>query len=402
MRCWAPMKRIEFVFFDAGGGHRSAATALALAIHDKQLPWEIHLMNLQENLDSLDVLRKLTGVRIQDFYNSMLKSGWTMGSRQLMRVLQGFIRFYRKPVVRRLKEYWAQSAPDMVVSFIPHFNRALCESFGKAFPGRPFVTILTDIADYPPHFWIERQEQYFVCGSERAVGQARALGHPKERVFQASGMILHPIFYAPQTADRATERKRWGLEPDAPTGLVLFGGQGSWAMSEIAERLDKSDLELQLILICGKNFRLMNELRERKWRIRCHVEGFTKEVPYYMHLSDFFIGKPGPGSLSEALSKQLPVIVECNAWTLPQERYNAQWIKERGVGLTLRSFREIVPAVNFLLRPEEFTRFRENTCKQPNRAVFEIPGFLEDILQRTTQLDGSGNGEITKCAAQAE
>ena len=173
-------------------------------------------------------------------------------------------------------------------------------------------------------------------------------------------------------------------------------------MSEIAERLDKSDLGLQLILICGKTFRLMNELRERKWRIRCHVEGFTKEVPYYMHLSDFFIGKPGPGSLSEALSKQLPVIVECNAWTLPQERYNAQWIKERGVGLTLRSFREIVSAVNFLLRPEEFARYRENTSTQPNRAVFEIPGFLEDILQRTTQLDGSGNGEITKCAAQAE
>ena len=40
------------------------------------------------------------------------------------------------------------------------------------------------------------------------------------------------------------------------------------------------------------------------------VEGFTKEVPYYMRLSDFFIGKPGPGSISEALAMKLPVLVE--------------------------------------------------------------------------------------------
>ena len=44
----------------------------------------------------------------------------------------------------------------MVVSLVPHFNRALRESFDKAFPGRPFVTVLTDLADYPKHFWIEK------------------------------------------------------------------------------------------------------------------------------------------------------------------------------------------------------------------------------------------------------
>jgi 1,2-diacylglycerol 3-beta-galactosyltransferase len=376
------MKRIEFVFFDAGGGHRSAATALELAVREKRLRYEAHLMNLQEILDSLDILRKLTRVRIQDFYNSMLKSGWTLGSRQLMRVLQGFIRIYHRPIVRRLEEHWRRCTPDMVVSFIPHFNRALRESFGRAFPGRPFVTILTDIADYPPHFWIEREEQFFICGSERAVGQALAMGHQKDRLFQTSGMILHPIFYAPQPADRESERKRLGLHPELPTGLVLFGGHGSQVMREIFERLDKSGLELQLILICGKNTALMRELRARKSRIRCYVEGFTQEVPYYMHLSDFFIGKPGPGSLTEALAKQLPVIVESNGWTLPQERYNALWVRERNVGLTLRSFRDIVPAVCDLLRPENFSRYRENARKKPNRAVFEIPGFLEEIFQR--------------------
>ncbi len=104
-----------------------------------------------------------------------------------------------------------------------------------------------------------------------------------------------------------------------------------------------------------------------------------------MGLADFFIGKPGPGSLSEALSKQLPVIVECNSWTLPQERYNAQWIKERNVGIVLRSFRKIVAAVTELLEPENFGELRANTARQSNRAIFEIPEFFETIFQREAE-----------------
>jgi len=52
-----------------------------------------------------------------------------------------------------------------------------------------------------------------------------------------------------------------------------------------------------------------------------------------MWLSEFFIGKPGPGSVSEALAMGLPVLVEAGNKTLAQERYNVEWIEEQGVGL---------------------------------------------------------------------
>ena len=116
-------------------------------------------------------------------------------------------------------------------------------------------------------------------------------------------------------------------------------------MLEIARAAGASKLELQLIFICGRNEKLAEALRARKSRLPRFVEGFTTEVNRYMQLADFFIGKPGPGSVSEALAMQLPVIVECNAWTLPQERYNADWVLEKEVGVVLRSFHEIVPAV---------------------------------------------------------
>src|SRR5215831_14992749 len=377
------MERIEFGFFDAGGGHRAAATALKMAAQAQQLPWDVELTNIQELLDELDILKKYAGIRIQDFYNQMLATGWTLGSKELMRLLQGVMRLYHKKTVRLFEKHWRETQPDMLVSFVPHFNRALYQSFEAACPGRSFVTILTDIADYPPHFWIDRQPPCLLCGSDRPVAQARVMGHPDDRIFQASGMILHPRFYEPPIQDRLAERAGLGLRPDLPTALVLFGGHGSKVILEIAERIEASGLQMQMICICGKNEKLAAALRERKWRTPMFVEGFTTKVNYYMQLADFFIGKPGPGSVSEALAMKLPVIVECNAWTLPQERYNTDWVLEKEVGVVLQNFRGIEPEVAQLIQPTTLARYRENAAALQNRAVFEIPTVLQTILEKS-------------------
>lgn len=374
------MPTIDFLYFDAGGGHRAAATALKAACEMQQRSWQIRLVNLQEVLDSLDIFRKITGIRLQDIYNHLLAKGWTLGSAQLLPLMQGVIRMYHRPGVNLLEKHWRATHPDMVVSLVPNLNRAACEGLRRALPHVPYVTILTDLADYPPHFWMEKQEQHFLCGTERAVQQALTMGHAAGRVFRASGMILQPKFYEPITVERRSERVRLGLKEDLPTGLVLFGGQGSRVMRDIAERLNTASLQIQLILICGKNDALAARLRARNWRMPVFVEGFTREVPYYMDLSDFFIGKPGPGSLSEALHMKLPVIVERNAWTLPQERFNTEWVRENHFGIVVPSFREIVPAVEQLLEPQFYAACRAKAAAMQNRAVFEIPDFLSRIL----------------------
>src|SRR5579872_6310609 len=373
-------RRIHLIFFDAGGGHRNAATALQVQIERQGLPLDVDLVNLQEVLDPLDVLRKLTGIRIQEMYNRMLRNGWTLGSPQLMRVLRLVVRTYHGPSVKVLEKYWREHPADMVVSLVPHFNRALRESFAKAFPGRPFVTVLTDLADYPKHFWIEKESQYLVCGTEHAVEQARALGHSGSTVFLASGMILHPRFYEPGPTDVAAERQKLGLAPGVPTGIVLFGGYGTSKMLDILRQINRSSLQVQLIMICGRNEKLADALRREPSRIKIHVEGFTTQIPFFMALSDFFIGKPGPGSISEALAKHLPVIIDCNAWTLPQERYNAQWVREKKVGIVVKSHRQVAAAVEQLLIPGALWQYRAHTEAMENRAVFEIPAIFERIL----------------------
>src|SRR6266853_6200385 len=107
-----PKRRVSLIFFDAGGGHRNAATALQVQIVRQGLPLDVSLVNLQEVLDPLDILRKLTGIRIQDLYNKMLRHGWTLGSPQLMRVLQLVVRTYHRPSVRVLEQFWEEHSPD--------------------------------------------------------------------------------------------------------------------------------------------------------------------------------------------------------------------------------------------------------------------------------------------------
>ena len=102
-----------------------------------------------------------------------------------------------------------------------------------------------------------------------------------------------------------------------------------------------------------------------------------------MALADFFIGKPGPGSISEALQFHLPVIVECNAKTLPQERYNAEWLSEKGFGIVVTSFREIAPTVQRLLQSSTFDQLRLTARTYSNRALFEVPEILERCSSRT-------------------
>jgi hypothetical protein len=383
------MKRVHVVFHDGGAGHRNAAVALQTVISQQQRDWQIELIQFQDLTDRLDVLRKLTGIRIQQQYNIMLQNGWTLGSTQLLRVLQATIRIFHRPLVNLLEKFWRERPADLLISVIPHFNRQIGESWTKVYPGRPFVTIITDLADFPPRFWIEPiKEQFVIAGTDKAVEQARAMGHDDAHTFLTSGMILRPDFYVQDNSDPAALRREMGLREDLPTAIVLFGGHGSKVMYDITAKLDAVRLPLQLILICGRNEVLAAKLRARQWKLPVHVIGFTKEVHRLMRAADFLIGKPGPGSIAEAMVRRLPVLIECNAWTLPQERYNAEWVKEKRVGIVLKSFRDVAEGVRQMLDPAILGEFRKKVAAQENRAVFEIPEILGKLLGETDSTAG--------------
>jgi UDP-N-acetylglucosamine:LPS N-acetylglucosamine transferase len=377
------MTAIDLVYFNAGGGHRSAAVALDAVIRELGLPWSVRLVNLFEVLDPRDVFGKTTGMKPENYYNARLARGWTLGLSQELKVLQALIRLSHKSLSTQLQRHWLKTQPDLVVSLVPNFNRAMYQALAASRPGVPYVTALTDFADTPPHFWIEpAQAQHVICGTPMAVTQARAAGYGDAHIHATSGMIIHPDFYRPLNIDRRAERVKLQLDPDRPTAMVMFGGHGSKVMCHIARRLD----DTQLILVCGHNSALADELRATTMRAPRAVIGFSAQIRYFMQLSDFFIGKPGPGSISEAVQQGLPVIVARNAWTMPQERYNAEWVQQHDAGVVLDSFKAVREGVATVTG--RLDDFRAGAAAIQNRAIFEIPNILGRILR----LSDAGSG----------
>ncbi len=375
-------QKVDLVYFNAGGGHRAAALALEAAIHAQGWPWQVRRVNLTEVLDPAQRFRRLAGVAPEDLYNFRLARGWTLGLAQELRVLQAAIRAAHGPIVRRLAAHWAAREPDLVVSLIPNFNRALQESVAMACPGVPFVTVLTDLADLPPHFWIEPGlQQHIVCGTDEAMAQAEAAGYGPGCAWRVSGMLLRQSFHDAAPPDGPALRARLGLQAEVPTALVMFGGYGSAQMVEIARTLP----QLQLILMCGRHARLAQQLRALPGPGgRRLVVEFTEDVPAYMGAADFFIGKPGPGCLSEALQLGLPIVTFGNAWTMPQERFNVRWVQTRGLGLAVRSTAGLPAAVQALLA--DLPQYRQRVAAMRNRASFEVPRILDQLLQRSSRI----------------
>jgi 1,2-diacylglycerol 3-beta-galactosyltransferase len=153
-------------------------------------------------------------------------------------------------------------------------------------------------------------------------------------------------------------------------------------MIDIARCLEQSSMNLQLIYICGRNEQLAKDLRNIPSRFPKYVEGFTKQIPNYMDLCDFFIGKPGSVGISEAIARKLPVITECNnITTMFQERASADWLAENGFGIVVKDFHDITKAVTELIQPDNLSRYRTNVEAYNNRAVFEVVDILERILE---------------------
>ncbi len=371
------MKRVLLVYFNAGGGHRTSAKALAkvLALATSQI--EVQTINLVDMLDPEASFERLFGIPPEDPYNARLSSGLTVGMRHELKLLQFLIKQTQAAQIKRLTAYWAQAQPDLVVSLIPNFNQALGQSLCGWRPTVPFVTLMTDLVDHPPNFWIAPgATRHLICGTPRARQQAIDAGLPPEWIHMSSGMLLAPAFYEPPGFDRHQRRVELGLPPFAPVGVVMFGGFGSNAMRHIAQRLP----DMPLIFLCGRNTSLAQALRKQPSRAPRVIVEFTDQVPDWLRLGDFFIGKPGPASVSEAIHLGLPVIVARNAWTMPQERYNTDWVLENGLGIVHRSFRTIHQATSELVA--DLPAFQARVSKMKNQAIAEVPALVLGLLEQ--------------------
>ncbi|MEL7329023.1 MAG: glycosyltransferase [Cyanobacteria bacterium J06559_1] len=383
--------KVNVVTGQGGGGHYATYRAIAAIAQQQTLPWDLQVTDMDEIITGLSQAGEIQnayesfGFSGHDLYNLMVKGGWTWLWPLKMRMNKLLVKLNHSIGVKIFTEHWQTQKPDLVVSVMPLYNKGLYESLQLAHPGTPYITVLTDFADCPPAFWFDPEaENTLVCPSQQAVAQARSLGISSHRIVKSSGLVVHPSFYnqaSPSSAKKMAQLQALGLEADIPTGMVMFGGNGSTTMVDIAQQLETLGNEVQLIFMCGRNTAVADVLKAYGGKQKRAVVGFTDDMASYMQLSDFFIGKPGNVSVSEALVMNLPVITECNWQTMRQEKYCAQWVKEADIGIVVSSFKkEIAKAVMDMIQPSTYTKFRRNVKAIDNRAVFEVAELIQETL----------------------
>lgn len=378
---------VTLFIVDAGGGHRASATALSAAAEQEGRPWRFRVVNIQQTFNALDLWQRLTGRTIEQTYNELIRSQRTRFLVPTLRLMQFLIRRLRGPLSRTMARELRREPAALVMSLAPNFNAVLRDAVRQALPGTSFFVLLTDYADFPPHFWIEPGVDRVIAGSERAVEQALEAGLPPDRVTRSSGMVLHPRFYAaggPAAGEAA--RRELGIPEGAFVVMELFGGKGSAEMVPLSEGLLGRSPDWHVIAVGGDNPPLLEELTRVASGAggRLHPLGFTKRIADYLSASDVLVTKPGPGSLAEAFQQGVPVVVNCNARTIPQERFNAEMVRTHGLGRVVASVAEMPAAVADLVRdPAEWERVRASVrALPPNRAVYEALDVVEAELRR--------------------
>jgi 1,2-diacylglycerol 3-beta-galactosyltransferase len=364
---------IEVWFYDAGGGHRSTAVALA-----QHLPWDVRLVNLNDVLRAADPLRRVARSGLQDAYNGILRHALTRLVAPLAPGLHWLARVLSERICECVAPHLRAARPDMVISVVPHFNGPLQAAVRRTLPGCRFVVLMTDLGDAPPHFWLEPQTEFVICPTDRAVEEAIALGVAKDRVYQTNGILLRREYYSPRPLDTAEFRQSLGLDGHRPVGLVQFGAMGSRRMLEVAKRLLAAPGPSAYIFIAGKAEGVRCRLEPYSATGRAAVCGFSPDFARYLAASDFVLGKPGGVTVSEAAAMRVPQLVEYNGVTMPQERRNAEWVRATGVGGVVADWAKVASIV----AEARFDEYRRNLDRYRNTASDDVPSILEEILGR--------------------
>lgn len=210
----------------------------------------------------------------------------------------------------------------------------------------PFVTVVTDLGAAHP-LWLHRGVDLCFVPSKSFVRAAKGKGL-RDAQLRLHGLPVRQDF-AEVRQRGAAARKGLGLYPDRRTVLIVGGGDGVGKLAEIVqavgEQLSRSLQPSQMVVVCGRNKRLLRQLREQEWpeKVYVQVEGFVTRMSEFMAASDCMVTKAGPGTIAEASICGLPVMLSGH---LPgQETGNVKHVLASGFGAYSRNPRVIARTV---------------------------------------------------------
>lgn len=321
-------EKLLILMSDTGGGHRSAAEAIAEAA--------AHLYGDAIQTEIADALVHHTPFpwnRVGRLYAPLVSHTpwlwrllWRLtDSPQRTRQLFAVLRSWVGPALRRL---FLTSQPDAVVSVHPAFNHLGLWTLRQGGWQLPFVTVVTDLVRVHP-FWLCPQVDLCLTATEEARQDALRTGLPAEKT-QVVGLPVSLKFSQHQPEKRQA-RAQLGLHPDRPVVLLMGGGEGVGRLYEVARAIAGACLPAQMVVVVGRNEKLRCRLKAIAWEIPTCITGFVANVPQWMAAADVLVTRAGPGVLSEAFIAGLPLVL---SGAIPgQETPNIGYVVSHGAGV---------------------------------------------------------------------
>lgn len=388
--------KILIISSDTGGGHRSAAQAIAEGARKFWKGESIAVRIIKAVEESHHITEKLVKI-----YNWILrnKQHWMKHVYWAMNRFRPETRefFYRR-CFAYVKEQFEKWCPHIVVSVHPltqHFLARILKELNLA-KQIPLVTVVTDPCYGFWKGWACDDVSLYLVANEDAEKQLIDYGIAPEKI-KIVGMPIHPKFHEVDEKTAQLARKAFGLNPKKFTVFVNAGWIGGGNIPQIFKELVRGDLDVQAIFLAGKNEELKREAEEiaKTAKFPVKVIGYSDEIEKMMQSANVMISKLGGLTTFEALACRLPIIADTTTPPMPQEAGTVSLIAEKGAGILLEKSSDIVETIRGLLNnSNQYAEMKAATIN------LTIPNSTQRIIEEITALLPSKN-EISKTQAVA-
>jgi 1,2-diacylglycerol 3-beta-galactosyltransferase len=383
-----PPLPLLFLIGDTGGGHRSAAAAVAQAL-DRLLPGRF-VPVICDPLRGPDVPRLLRW--FAGLYGPCIRlTPWlwwlfwrTSDSPRVLAVVR---RTVMAPVYGSVARAAAACRPALIVAFHPMTADPAVRARDLAGPLSPVVTVITDLITAHLAWRDAAVDRVIVPSPEMAAQYAREAGADARETaadrYVPLGLPVAAEFCQPPLgeAERKELKRELGIGGDFL--VVLTGGaEGSGGLRRRAAAILRQVDDVDVAVICGRNRTLnrrVSRLAGRAGRGRLTTHGFVGNMADWLRCADIVVGKAGPGTIAEATCCGAPLVL--TSFVPGQEKGNAQFVTGAGAGVYAPRPRQLAAEVSRLRRdPGALAAMRDASVQASRpRAAADIARFIAGL-----------------------
>jgi len=373
-------KKVLIVYATGGMGHVKAAKAIEEAFLAKYPEVEI------KNVDVIDFAVKLYKKVFVDGYNYVSAKkpelwGWlyrTFDNKSRQKLPTALSKLaIEGNFIPFIKEF----APDFIVSTHP-LPMILVSSSKK----KDVIDILSSmvLTDFGCHsFWIDPEVNYYFTSTQN-VKDCLVDYRVKPEQIAVTGIPIELKFSS--NLDKAELLKKFGLNPDLFTMLIVGGQFGFDSLKEVIDGIQKTNkAKTQFLVVAGRDKELKTAIEKSNLAGNhgTKVFGFIDNMQELMTVSDIIFSKAGGLTVSECMAKGLPMII--NKVIPGQEEDNVNYLVNKGAAVKVNNFFEVAGVVNeLLLNPDKITAMKNaaRSIGKPNSAI-DLADFVYDKISKS-------------------